>query len=213
MKNKIFILVIVICAIAGFIILKNQNESKIENAPSQPVPESARFIRPHSPSYGNPLGHVRVVQWFDPECESCRMIHPVLKKIISDYKDRVHFVFRYMPYHGNSMFAAAALEEARELGKYDAAMDVLFENQPQWGSHHDPRPDLIPGYLTKLGIPADRLEKSYLIEKHGEKIRLDESDGKSIGVRGTPTFFVNEQMLSQLGEDPLRAAIEAALKQ
>lgn len=212
MKNKIFTLVVVAIAVAGFVVLKNQNDSRIKSGPSEPVADSEVFIRSYSPSYGNSLGRVRVVQWFDPECESCRLIHPALKKIISEYKDRVHFVFRYMPFHGNSMFAAAALEEARELGKYDEALDILFENQPQWGSHHNPRPDLIPGYLTKLGIPIDRLEKSYLIKKHGEKIKIDEADGRNIGVRGTPTFFINEQILSQLGELPLRVAIEAALK-
>jgi protein-disulfide isomerase len=209
-KNKMFVLLLVFLAIGGFFLLKKlQPNPAVNLSPSPSVSEN--FIRPHSPSFGNSLGRTTVIEWFDPECESCRMIHPILKQIISEYKDRVHFVFRYMPYHENSMFAAAALEEARELGKYEEALDILFERQPEWGNHHAPRPELISELLAKLGIPKSKLEKNYLIEKHSKKIRMNESDGKAVGVRGTPTFFVNGHMLQELGEEPLRAAIKAAL--
>jgi protein-disulfide isomerase len=157
------------------------------------------------------MARVMVVEWFDPECESCRAIHPIFEKIVSDYKDRVHFVLRYMPYHAGSMVAASALEEAREHGKFDEALNLLFEKQPEWGDHHQPRPELIPTYLVSLGIPKNKLEREYLLKKHSEKIRMDESDGKSVGVRGTPTFFVNGMMLQELGDRPLRAAIDSAL--
>lgn len=213
MKNKAFVLAVMAVAVLGFFILKAMTSSGTKSDSPQPALDSASFVRSHSPTYGNALAKVRVVQWFDPECESCRAIHPVLKQIISEYKDRVHFVFRYMPYHGNSMFAATALEEARELGKYDEAMDILFESQPEWGSHHRPRPELIPQYLSKIGIPTEKLNRSYLLGKHGEKVRRDEADGKGVGVRGTPTFFVNEKKIEQLGDEPLRSAINAALKE
>jgi protein-disulfide isomerase len=210
MKNKIFVAVGVLMAIGGFFLAKNLNK----NVPVVTTPPASvdRFIRPHSPTFGNPLGRVAVVEWFDPECESCRLIHPIVTKIISEYKDRVQFVLRYMPYHGNSMFAAAALEEAKEFGRYDQALDLLFETQPQWGDHHQPRPELIPEILAKLGIPKEKLERDYLLGKHSEKIRMDEADGNAVGVQGTPTFFVNGRMLQELGEAPLRAAIEAALQ-
>jgi protein-disulfide isomerase len=138
-------------------------------------------------------------------------MHPVVKKIISDYSDRVLFVIRYMPYHQGSMFAASALEEARELGKFEEALSVLFEKQPEWGNHQQPRPDLIPQYLIKLGIPAERLDREKLIAKHGEKIRMDQEDGNKVGVQGTPSFFINEKPLKELGGDQLRAAIEQEL--
>ncbi len=212
MKNKIFVLVIGVLAVLGFFILKNQIKPEVLSTPEVTNSELTSFVRPHSPSYGNMLARVIVVEWFDPECESCRMIHPMLKKIISDYKDRVYFVLRYMPYHKNSMFAAAALEEAREFGKYDEALDILFEKQPEWGNHHEPRPDLIPEYLSILGIPKSKLNKSYLLEKHSKKIKMDEADGRNVGVRGTPTFFVNGKMLLELGYEPIKQAIETELE-
>lgn len=213
MKNKMFVLGVAVVAVLGFFLLKNKPVAP--TAPSSPAQSSGAsedFIRSHSPSFGNSMAKVTVVEWFDPECEACRAVHPIFARIVAEYKDRVHFVHRYMPYHRNSMFAACALEEVKELGKYEEALDVLFENQPQWGDHHQPKPDLIPELLAKIGIPKEKLEKDYLIQKHSEKIKIDEADGKKVGVRGTPTFFINGQMLQELGEAPLRMAIEEALK-
>ena len=172
---------------------------------------SAAFIRPHSPRFGNGMGRVTVVEWLDPECESCRVMHPIVKGIISDYGDRVLFVIRYMPYHQGSMYAASVLEEAREFGKFEEALSILFDKQPEWGNHQQPRPDLIPSYLSDLGIPADRLHRETVIAKHSGKIHIDQEDGNRVGVQGTPTFFVNEKPLKDLGEQALRAAIEREL--
>jgi protein-disulfide isomerase len=213
MKNKIFVLSAVAIGILAFVVLGFLNPVKPKPEPLAPVAAdlSSHFVRVHSPSFGNSLSKVTVVQWFDPECESCRAIHPDVTKIVSDYSERVHFVLRYMPYHGGSMFAASALEEARELGKFDEALNLLFEKQPEWGDHHAPRPELIPTYLATLGISKDKLDRDYLLKKHSEKIRIDEADGKIVGLTGTPTFFVNGQMVAQLGDRPLREAIDAAL--
>lgn len=222
MRNKWFVfgaLGIAIAIFAVFSLKKNKEPAPVAVQVSQPTEESrvsnpdlsGVFIRPHSPRMGNSLARVTVVEWLDPECESCRAMHPAVKRIIADYGDRVLFVVRYMPYHKGSMFAVSALEEARELGKFEDALTVLFEKQPEWGDHQNPRPDLIPKYLVKLGVPVEKLDQEKLIAKHGDKIRLDQEDGKKVGVQGTPSFFVNEKPLKGLGEAQLRAAIEREL--
>lgn len=222
MSNKWFVfgaLGIALAALAGFMMFSNNQEltapvqvqSAVTSAPESPTATGDVFIRPHSPRFGNSMARVTVVEWFDPECESCRAMHPAIGRIIADYSDRVQFVFRYMPYHSGSMFAASALEEAHELGKFAEALHILFERQPEWGDHHHPRPELIPTYLTEIGIPAENLNLDAVIAKHGEKVRMDEADGNTVGVQGTPTFFINGQRLLTLGEEPLRQAIDQAL--
>ena len=227
MKNKWFVFGVLLLSIGIFVGLsifqKNEQAASIpvpsamqasqaSSIPDEFKPEdSAEFIRPHSPRFGNEMARVPVVEWLDPECESCRAIHPAVKRLIAEYGDRVLFVIRFMPYHQGSMYAASALAEAKELGKFEQALTVLFEKQPEWGDHHKPRPDLIPTYLTKLGIALEKLDKATLIAKHGEKIRIDEDDGIKAGVKGTPSFFVNGKQLRELGESPLRAAIDLEL--
>lgn len=211
MKNKGFVLIGLSGAAILFFALKFFSPAPLTAKTVDSNLPLGSFIRMHSPEMGNKKAKVIVVEWFDPECESCRAIHPSVKKIVQDYGDRVRFVFRYMPYHPGSMFAASAIEEAREFGKFEEALDVIFEKQPEWGDHRQPRPELIPTYLTALGIPKDKLSEKYLVQKHGEKIRMDESDGKSVGVQGTPTFFVDGKMVLEYGAKPLREAVESAL--
>jgi protein-disulfide isomerase len=204
MKNKIFIIASVAIALGLFAVVSMQSNNSAETTQTQSATsvqsmvDPAMFVRPHSPTYGPMMAKVQVVEWFDPECESCRAFHPVL---------------RYMPYHKNSMYAASVLEEARELGKFDQALDLMYETQPEWADHHNPKPELVPKILAKLGIPADKLDPNTVIKKHGHKIDQDQKDGEQVGVRGTPSFFVNGQYVRELGDAPLRASIEAALKQ
>jgi len=222
MKNKWFVFgtLGIAVAVLSVFFFQEKEVPPLTDLPITPPSEEAEtsesalsdiFIRPHSPRFGNSMARVTVVEWLDPECEACRAMHPAMKRIIADYGDRVLFVVRYMPFHKGSMFAASALEEAREFGKFEEALTVLFEKQAEWGNHHHPRPELIPNYLAKLGIPLAKLDREKLIAKHGEKIRLDQEDGDKVGVQGTPTFFVNELQLRELGEAELRAAIEKQL--
>ena len=216
-KTTLVVTVVLVVAIVAAISVGSMRTS--EKGPpvaqqSAGAPKQANaplFVPGQSPSFGNMMARVVVVQWFDPECEGCRAMHPLFEKIVADYSTRAHFVMRYMPFHKNSLYAASVLEEAREHGKFREALDILFDKQPEWGSHKAPRPELIPTYLTKLGIPAAKLERAAVVQKHGATIKRDESAGLAAGVRVTPTFFVNGQMLTELGDEPLRRAIDRAL--
>ncbi len=220
MTNRLFIFIAVVVAVMIFLVMSINTErptaptsiTNVETSTPDTVNAGAPlFVRPHSPSMGSTMSRVTVVEWFDPECESCRRFHPIFKKIVAKYSDRVHFVLRYMPYHHNSLYAASALIEAAEVGKFEQALDILFEMQPEWGDHHNPKPELIPEYLSKLGIAKDKLVPEDIIKKHGEKVKIDEDDGNRLGVQGTPTFFVNGQPLDHLDEETPIAKIEAAL--
>jgi protein-disulfide isomerase len=210
MNNKKFLLVAIVVVIAGFIALTFFNQEP-------PTPEIKRIsvdtlIKFHSPTKGAKDAPIAIVEFLDPECEACRAMHPILKQLLQEYEGKVRLVIRYMPLHTNSVYAAAVLEEARELGKYEEALDILFQKQPEWGNHHNPMPELIPGFLEGIGIPKERLERETVIAKHGAKIEIDRLDGVSVGANRTPTFFVNGVILDRIGYDPLRNAIEAELK-
>ena len=137
---------------------------------------------------------------------------PIVKGLIKEFEGQVRLVIRYMPFHGNSMRAATTLEEAREHGKYWESLSALFYNQLQWGSHHDPRPDLIPTYLTPLGLTPEMLDEKKVLEKHQWKIDLDFADGKKLGVTHTPTFFVNGIKQDEISYEALKAAIQSELQ-
>jgi protein-disulfide isomerase len=212
-NNRAFLLVAAACVVMVFVILAlwiRKNEPA--TAPSAPAADTAALVREHSPSKGPKDAKVTIVEFLDPECEACRAMHPIVTSLLAEYEGKVRLVIRYMPFHGNSRMAASALEEARELGKFEQALDILFEKQPEWADHHQPRPELIPVFLKQVGVDEGRLFPPSLLPKHKAKLDLDEADGRKLGVQGTPTFFVNGKMLSELGHSQLKAAIEEALK-
>jgi protein-disulfide isomerase len=213
MNGKLFAGVVLLVSAACFALFAAyfERSQAPSVAPAQPPAEASLLVRPHSPVTGPQTAPVTIVEFLDPECESCRAMYPIVKSLLAEYGERVRLVIRYMPLHGNSVLAASSLEEARELGKYDEALALLLERQPEWGSHHAPRPELIPRYLASLGIDPARLEPDYVIPKHRWKIDQDQADGVSLGVRGTPVFFVNGVRLPELGYASLKQAIEIAL--
>lgn len=210
-NNKTFLIATVVAAIVIFAGLAFWNSSTKEKAAGAFSGSSAHLIKPHNLVQGNPEAKVTIVEFLDPECEACRAMHPIVKNLMAEYEGKIKLVIRYMPFHGNSRLAAVMLEEAREQGKFDDALNILFDKQPQWADHAQPRPELLPDFLVQVGVDKSKLDPAELMKKHGSKIDEDEKDGTIAGVRFTPTFFVNGTMLSEIGYGPIKQAIEAAL--
>jgi len=164
------------------------------------------------PSQGPTTARVVLVEFLDPECESCRALHPVTKTILKEYEGKVRYVVRFMPFHANSVYAASMLEAARIQGKFWEALDLLFEHQPEWGSHSAPKPELIPASLKPLKLDMAKLVEDAKNPEVAALVYRDKQDGIKAGVNGTPTFFVNGRMLRELGDAPLRAMIDEELK-
>ncbi len=170
------------------------------------------FVPEYAVRKGSPDAKVIVVEFFDPECESCREMHPHIHSIMSDYEGKIQLVMRYAAFHGNSILAIQILEAARLQGKYWEALEILFQHQPEWGNHHHPRPELIWEFLPRLGIDVEEVRKHLADAKTQEIIAQDTKDGQALNVTGTPTFFVDGKKVQGYGPDPLRAAIDEALK-
>jgi protein-disulfide isomerase len=124
----------------------------------------------------------------------------------------MRLVVRIMPFHHNSIQAGTALEAAAEQGRYWELLEVLFENQPRWGSHHDPKPELIPEFAREVGLDMNAFNRSLDNPVHRQRLEMDRADGRALGVTGTPTFIVNGRLVERLGYEPLKMAIEAELR-
>jgi len=167
--------------------------------------------RPDSPSKGPRDAKVTIVEFLDPGCEACRAMFPIVERLMREYDGQVRLVVRYLPLHQNSALAAAALEAAGEQGRYWDMLQILFLYQPEWGDHRQPRPELIPTYAERIGLDMAAFEPSYQGIKHRAKVERDRADADRLGVRGTPSFFVNGRPLEQLGYAQLKAMIDEEL--
>ncbi|HMQ05597.1 MAG TPA: DsbA family protein [Pyrinomonadaceae bacterium] len=183
---------------------------------------AGELVRPDSPTLGSADAPVTVVEFYDPECEACAAFAPIVKKILKDYEGRIRLVVRYMPLHPNSMKAAMLTEAAGEQGKYWQMQELLFQKQSEWGEKHGPADAASQGqpsinvlfekYAMELGLDLDKLDAAVKENRFMAKISRDQKDGQNLGVRSTPTFFVNGRKLARLGDQELRALIDEELR-
>ncbi len=212
---------VVVIAAAYFGAGYYRSEVQREVKPTAPATvNSAALVREDSASLGPADARVTLVEFYDPECESCASFAPVVKKIMKDYEGKIRLVARYMPLHPNSMPAASFTEAAGEQGKYWQAQELLFQKQPEWGEKHGapldaPKPNinaLFDKYAMELGLDLNKAGQAIKENRYVPKIERDRKDGQALGVRRTPTFFVNGRELARFGEADLRALIEEEMK-
>ncbi|WP_044557294.1 DsbA family protein [Halobacteriovorax marinus] len=211
-KNKVIVLATTVFVILGFvsaaIFYKTHQEEQDSKAAKE---KETLFIRNHSPQMGPDDAPVKLVEFMDPECESCRMFFPFVKNLMKKYEGKIQLTIRYVPFHGNSKFAIAILESARKQGKYWETLEILFKNQPAWGNHHQPRPELIWNYLPMVGLDVDQIKKDYKDPAWTKIIEQDFADARELGVRATPTFFINGMPLRSFGYQQLEDQIKENL--
>ena len=207
-KNRMFLIgsAALLVGVFGGRAYFDRNQAAENAAPAYRV-DNAKLVRAHSPIKGNKDAPVTIVEFLDPECESCRAMQPITDALLDEFSGRIRIVIRYLPLHPNSAYASAALEETREIGKYEEALNLFYSRQPQWASHHDPKPEFISKYLIELGIDKKKTGEEYLVSKHKPKLALDLQDAKDLGLQQTPTFFVNGRLLSELGYQALKREI------
>jgi protein-disulfide isomerase len=160
---------------------------------------------------------VRIEEFGDFQCPSCGILHPVLKKLETEYGARIALTFREFPLapiHLNATEAARAAEAAGLQGQFWQVHDRLYDYQAAWSDSSNVR-SVFAQYATDMGLDAARLRQDMDSQVVVDRIAADQRRAVSLGVTGTPTLFLNgkEVPADALTESGLRALIEAALKQ
>lgn len=167
------------------------------------APRGDLLVRDHSPVLGPPDAPVTVVEFFDPACETCRAFHPLTKELISDWPGKVRVVIRYAAFHQGSNEVVMMLEAARAQGRYVPVLEAVLDAQPQWASHGAPNIKLAWVAAALAGLDVEQARRDMQTPKIIDVARIDASDVKALGVRKTPTFFVNGKPLERFGMQQL----------
>lgn len=214
MKNKVILVVVSVIALgaAFFFGINKYRSSEAQRVGFMAEKNFSTFVRDYSPRLGPENPKVYLVEFLDPECESCRVFYGPVKEILKEFKDQVQLVIRYAPFHGNSVFAIGVLEGARKQNKYWEALEILFANQPSWGDHHHPQPELIWNFLAEAGIDVEKIKAQMDDPQTVKMIEQEIEDGKALGVRQTPSFFINGKALQTFSLEDLRLAVKSELE-
>jgi protein-disulfide isomerase len=213
MQNKklvgisLFVLVALFVGLAYF--YKNNENSKEALIVSS---SAASLIRDHAMFFGDNKKNISVVEFLDPECESCAIFHPMIRKVYKEHYSDIKLVVRYLANHKNSEFAIKILEASREQNKYEEVLSTIFEKQPVWAQHNNEKPELLWIFLAQIeGLNIDKLKEDMKNPKIDEIIKIDRQDATALNVKGTPTIFVNEKKLERLSQKDLFDLIEAEI--
>ena len=87
----------------------------------------------------------------------------------------------------------------------------MFESQPFWANHNDPRPEVIWTHLPRVGLDIDKIRKDMYDPGIAKRIEQDLADAKTLNVRRTPGYFVNGKPLPTFGYAQLKKLVEAEI--
>ncbi len=142
---------------------------------------------------------VSVIEFSDFQCPFCAKVSPTIHQVLKQYPGQVKWVFKHFPlgFHPDAPLAHEASLAAGAQGKFWEMHDLLFSNQRALK-----REDLIK-YAKQLGLDLDRFLDALDSGKYRTIVEQDKAEGARLGVRGTPTFFINGRRL--VGAQPFSA--------
>ncbi|GAA2697187.1 MULTISPECIES: thioredoxin domain-containing protein [Actinosynnema] len=208
--------VAVVAAVLGALLFLNR-PGLPGAAPEQPAAaaDPALLVRPDSHKLTDPAdSKVTVVEFLDLECEACGAAYPDVERLRAEYGDRVTFVLRYFPIpgHVNAELAARAVEAAGRQGKLELMYQAMYETQARWGDQRVSHRETFLGFARGLELDVATFEADLDDPATVDRVLADREDGVALGVRGTPTFFVNGARFSGAPTyDGLKAALDAEL--
>ncbi len=213
MKNKKIVILSSLFLLISFlifsIIYKNNQSQNLEKIATS---SDSILVRDHSISFGENKNNIVIVEFLDPECESCARFHPVIKAVYKEYSDEIKLVIRYLANHKNSKFTIQILESARKQNKYNEVLEIIFKTQNIWAKHNNEKPELLWKLLEKVeGLNIQEIKDNMKNESIEKIIEIDRQDAQALKVRGTPSFFVNGKRLTTLSYDALINLVESEI--
>lgn len=159
---------------------------------------------------GNKAANVTLVEFGDYQCTHCGHAHPLLKRLLSEMNNELHFVFRNFPLneiHPAAMMAALAAEAAGKQGMFWEMHDLIFENQA------DLHGNKFVDFAVALGLDTKEFAADWKSESVMAKVENDFESGVRSGVNGTPYFFLNGSLLHTFdgSYESLKQAVQQAM--
>jgi protein-disulfide isomerase len=158
---------------------------------------------------------VTIEEFADFQCPSCARLHAELKKIEGEYGTKLRVIFRNFPLpsmHEHAIDAARAAEAAGRQKRFWEMHDMLYEKQDVWKNEPDVQATYTE-YARSLGLNAEQFKADMNAPAIIERVLADQARGRSLGVTGTPTLFLNGREVDPktMSAEGLRAQIDAAL--
>lgn len=128
---------------------------------------------------------ITIVEFGDFNCPYCKNSFPTIRALGLKYKDSIKIIFRDMPLLSGSVDLALAGRCAGEQGLFWPMHDKLYLNQGVDSL------EKLYELANQIGADNAKFQTCFKSKKYLSQITKNFSDGEELGVKGTPTWFVN----------------------
>jgi protein-disulfide isomerase len=155
------------------------------------MPPSAQVNVSKAYAHGSDNAPVVLVEFADYQCPYCQKVNPQIQQLKKEYGDSLTVIFKDfpLPMHHGSEKAAEASRCAGEQGKFWEYHDVLFYSKLL-------DVDALKEHARVLKLDGDRFDTCLDSGAETGAVKKDLDEAKSLGLTGTPSFFVNGHFFS-----------------
>jgi protein-disulfide isomerase len=168
------------------------------------------------PSFGPANASVTIVEFGDLECPDCKMEAPILRHNVTEtYPDRVRVFFKNYPLESVHPWARAAAIAGRCVYRQGQSAfwkfyDWIYDTQEQITP--DTLNSKILAWAGQNGLNTAELGRC--VDTKATEPEVDQSiaEGHALGIRGTPTLFINGRKIGGLEWPDLQLVINLELQ-
>ncbi len=194
-KKRTIIVLLIILIIAFFVYKANSVKYPDIDTPK--------------PVYGSKDAKVKIIEFSDLQCPACKAANPTVQQIKEEYKDKISFEYYHLPLrsiHKYAQKAAEAAECANDQGKMFKYIDAAFEISPELSTSN------LKKVATQIGLDTKSFNACLDSGAKKKYVNTDYNVAMSKGLRGTPTFFINDKKLENWAYENFKDRIEQELK-
>ncbi len=205
-------LLIVVLLVAGVMFLKSRKVAPVKQLPVTAV---AGLHRAFPKVIGPESAPVKLIEYSDFECPSCRIAQGTIAQVFRDYPGKIQLTYRHFPLtsHRWSIYAHQAAECMQIQGKFWPYQDKLYEKQPEWAASKVPPVEMFGRYAREQGADMNLFTACMGDVAVTRGIYAEKEEGARNQINATPTFFlggerfVGPREMREKGVNAIRRAL------
>ena len=140
---------------------------------------------------------IQIIEYSDFQCPACREAQSELSQLLTAHPEQIRLVYQHFPLEGHrwALVAHQSAECAALQGQFWPYHDRLYLEQAVWSIALGTPLETFVRYAKELGLDLDRFSRCLGDPVVSREIQAEKLAGVGLGVRSTPSFFVNGNLV------------------
>lgn len=170
------------------------------------IPDASALLeRARGIAVGPDTAPIKVLVFSDFQCPGCKhwalnVEQPLKADLIASGQAQLVYYDFPLANHPHSFVVSRAARCAGDQEKFWEYHDLAFAQQENWSYSQSTPTDQLIEYARTLGLDVGQFTQCLQSDAHAETVTANQMLGTQLGVRATPTIFVNGRQLQQWQE-------------